>query len=643
MATSFDYPAYPYVRSADQDAAEPVHHPVIVVGAGMVGLTFAVDMAVRGQPVLVLDEDDKVSVGSRAICVAKRSIEIFDRLGIGQRCVDKGVTWHTGKVLYGDELVYEFDLLPETGHQRPAFINLQQYYVETYLIERHQELGVGALRWRNKVVHVEQHDDHVALDIETPDGPYRLTCDWLIAADGVRSVVRHQLDLPFVGETFHDHFLITDVIMKSAFPNERRFWFDPTFHQGGSALLHKQPDDMWRIDLQLGPEADRTEELKEERILPRLYAMLGDDAEFTIDWSSIYTFQCRRLEKFRHGRIFYRGEIADKIIKHLQQTGGIITAEDLANFEPEWQAPIYTTYRDYKIYAPPLPCQGVQFLETLNIMEGYDVAGMGHNTAATLHRFIEAAKLATADRAEFVGLENPPAAGLIAKGFAAQRREAIGPTARPSGGERYTAQKMKGEVLAGDPTAWMTSECTTHFDAIDAEGNAVAVTQSLGDGFGSAVVIPETGIALNDFIGWLDREPTSPNAIGPAKKMEMCMSPAQVWDKNGLRLLIGTPGSYGILQTTPQMIMNVLDHKLNIQAAIEAARLTATNPGRLVNVETRIPDAVLIELEQMGHQFNRLGDWSAAVGGGQGIEIDPETGSFMGGADPRRDGYVIGW
>ncbi|MCB0143265.1 MAG: gamma-glutamyltransferase, partial [Caldilineaceae bacterium] len=174
-------------------------------------------------------------------------------------------------------------------------------------------------------------------------------------------------------------------------------------------------------------------------------------------------------------------------------------------------------------------------------------------------------------------------------------------------------------------------------------GNAVAVTQSLGAGFGSAVVIPGTGVALNNFMYWFDREPQSPNVIGPAKKMEMCMSPAQVWDKHGLRLLIGTPGSYGILQTTPQMIMNVLDHNMNLQAAIEAARLKATSPGVLVDAETRIPAAVLAELEALGHEFNRLGDWSAMVGGGQGIMVDADSGSFMGGADPRRDGYALGW
>ena len=341
--------------------------------------------------------------------------------------------------------------------------------------------------------------------------------------------------------------------------------------------------------------------------------------------------------------VFYRGEIGGKLVRYMEENGGLITHRDLTDFAVEWQEPVSVSYRGYQVFAPPPPCQAVQYLETLNIMEGFDVAAMGHNHAATLHRFIEAAKLAQADRNEYVGIDSPPTAGLLSKEFAAQRRAEIGAQARPCGGERYTSEKMAGEVLAGDPRSWMRSECTTHFSVIDAAGNAVAVTQSLGAGFGSAVVIPGTGIALNNFLNWMDSDPQSPNAVAPGRKLEMCMSPAQVWDDQGLRFLIGTPGSYGILQTTPQMIMNVIDHDMNIQAAIEAPRVKATSPGTLVGAETRIGEDVLLELTQMGHRLNRLGPWSAEVGGGQGIMVDPESGGFMGGADPRRDGYALGW
>ena len=341
--------------------------------------------------------------------------------------------------------------------------------------------------------------------------------------------------------------------------------------------------------------------------------------------------------------VFYRGEIADRLVRYMEENGGLVTHRDLRDFAVEWQEPISVPYRGYRVFAPPPPCQAIQYLETLNIMEGFDVAELGHNRAATLHRFIEAAKLSQADRAEYAGIDNPPTAGLLSKEYAAQRRAEIGEQARPSGGERYTSVKIDDEVLAGDPRRWMLSECTTHFSAIDAAGNAVGVTQSLGAGFGSGVVIPGTGIALNNFLNWMDGDPQSPNVVGPGLKTEMCMSPVQVWDEQGLRFLIGTPGSYGILQTTPQMIMNVIDHDMNIQAAIEAARVKSTSPGKVVDVETRIGEDILHELTQMGHLLNRLGPWNAGVGGGQGIMVDPESGGFMGGADPRRDGYALGW
>ncbi|MEM7115289.1 MAG: gamma-glutamyltransferase [Chloroflexota bacterium] len=340
---------------------------------------------------------------------------------------------------------------------------------------------------------------------------------------------------------------------------------------------------------------------------------------------------------------FYKGEIAERMTSYMVENGGLITKEDLAEFAVEWQEPIHIDYRGYKIYAPEPPCQAVQYFEILNMLEGYDVAEMGHNSAATLHRFLEAAKLATADRIAYTAGDNPPTAGLLSKEYAAERRALIGNRAQPTGGERYSSQKLPNEVEPGNPYHWMQRENTTHFDAIDADGNAVAVTQSLGGLFGSSVVIPGTGLAMNNFMHWLDMEPGSPNVIAPSKKMEMCMSPIQAWKDGKLKFMLGTPGSYGILQTTPQMIMNIIDHGMNIQAAIEAPRAKATSPGLVVDAEQRIAPEVLAELEAMGHEISLIEDFSMMVGGGQGIQVDSESGAFMGGADPRRDGYALGW
>jgi 3-(3-hydroxy-phenyl)propionate hydroxylase len=258
----------------------------------------------------VLDEDNTVSVGSRAICWAKRSLEILDRLGCADRIVAKGVEWKVGRVFFRDEQIYQFDLLPETGHRRPAFINLQQYWVEQFLVERCAMLPQAELRWQNRIVGVTPGADRVAVRVAAPEGEYTVYTDWLIAADGARSPVRALLGLESAGQTFRDRFLIADVLMHSDFPAERWFWFDPPFHRHQSALLHRQADNVWRIDFQLGPDADPEEEKKPEKIIPRLRAMLGNDVEFDIEWASVYTFQCRRMRSFRHGRVMFVGDAA---------------------------------------------------------------------------------------------------------------------------------------------------------------------------------------------------------------------------------------------------------------------------------------------------------------------------------------------
>jgi 3-(3-hydroxy-phenyl)propionate hydroxylase len=304
---------YDYRRSPDQDAAAPAHHPVIVVGAGPIGLAAAIDLAQRGIPVVVLDDSDRIAEGSRAICFSKRALEVADRLGVGDRMVAKGVVWKVGKIFLDTDLVYRFDLLPEPGHKRPAFINLQQYYVEAWLVERARELRQIDMRWRNKVGAVTPRADGAEITVGTPDGPYRMTCDWLIACDGARSAVRSALGLEFVGQAFDDRFLIVDVRMRAGFPPERWFWFAPPFHHGQSALLHKQPDDVWRIDFQLGPHADPEEETRRDKVERRLTAMLGAEGRFEIEWVSVYTFQCKRMQHFVHDRIVFAGDAAHQV------------------------------------------------------------------------------------------------------------------------------------------------------------------------------------------------------------------------------------------------------------------------------------------------------------------------------------------
>ena len=324
--------SFPYRRAPDQDGAQPARRPVVVVGAGPVGLSLAIDLAQRGQSVVVLDNDHKLSIGSRAICFAKRTLEIWDRLGVGQPMVDKGVSWNLGKVFFHDQQLYQFNLLPEAGHERPAFINLQQYYCEAYLVERALQLPAIDVRWHNKVTAITPHDNGALITIDTPDGPYQIDADWVVACDGARSPLRGMMGLESKGRIFQDRFLIADVKMKADFPAERWFWFDPPFHPNQSVLLHMQPDNVWRIDFQLGWDADPEEEKKPENILPRVRALLGHDAQFELDWASVYTFACLRMDSFVHGRVLFAGDAAHGVSPFGARgaNSGVQDAENLA-------------------------------------------------------------------------------------------------------------------------------------------------------------------------------------------------------------------------------------------------------------------------------------------------------------------------
>jgi gamma-glutamyltranspeptidase/glutathione hydrolase len=344
---------------------------------------------------------------------------------------------------------------------------------------------------------------------------------------------------------------------------------------------------------------------------------------------------------------FYRGAIAREIVASVRAKGGLLCEEDLAEFQPKWEDPAVVEYRGYRVQTPAPPCSGIQYLQTLKLLEPYDIGGMGHNSAETIHTVVEAIKLAVADRIHNAPLGPAcPTNELLADDYLAERRAMIDPArVNPSEGERFDGRVVTPETVTaglskGTPKV---PECTTHFSIIDGEGNAVAVTQSLGDGFGSGVMAGETGLMLNNFNNWFDSDPESPNLIAPGKRIEMCMSPAAITKPDGsLFAVMGTPGSFGILQTTPQMIMNVIDHGFSMQAAIEAPRFRAYG-GTVLEIEARVPKVVRDELTRRGHAVRLIDDWSPLVGGGQGVMVDPDTGALLGGADPRRDGVALGF
>ena len=326
---------YPFRAPPELKDGRPHKYPVAIVGAGPIGLAMAIDLAMQGIRSVVLDDNNVVSVGSRAICWAKRTLEIFDRLGVADRMLEKGVTWQTGRLFHRENEVYQFDLLPDTEHKMPAFINLQQYYVEEYLVDQAANFpDLIDIRWLSKVIGEDISGDGVTVQVETSEGTYSLDADYLLACDGGKSSVRERMGLAFEGQTFEERFLIADVEMPvSPFADEdiheRWFWFAPPFHNGQSSLLHKQPDNIYRIDLQLGPDADPAEEARPENVIPRIQQIVGDKA-FALDWVSVYSFTCAKLDQFVHGRVIFVGDSAH-VVSPFGARGGNGGIQDVDN------------------------------------------------------------------------------------------------------------------------------------------------------------------------------------------------------------------------------------------------------------------------------------------------------------------------
>jgi gamma-glutamyltranspeptidase/glutathione hydrolase len=356
---------------------------------------------------------------------------------------------------------------------------------------------------------------------------------------------------------------------------------------------------------------------------------------------TLWTLSCEGPESF------YRGPLAAAIGAFVRDRGGFLDASDLKDYVPAWEAPIETTYGDVTLRTIPPNASAFQLLEIFNLLEGHDLKALGHNSARYIHLLAEAGKLAVADRIAFgadPAFARVPVQGLISKAYAAERRKRLDPNRTAAvAGDRYNPAAPPDALPPGDPLRY-DSGLTTHFSVADADGNVVAVTQTNGSIFGSGMTVPETGILLNNAAYWFEAGSAypGPNRIEPKKRFEMPLAPVHVLREGRPILSLGTPGSYGILHTTTQMLLNVLVFGADIQEAIEAPRFKPTT-GRTLAIEERIPEPVRAQLASMGHRLQPMGDWSFELGGGQGLTIDPETGAFLGGADPRRDGAAIGY
>ncbi len=342
---------------------------------------------------------------------------------------------------------------------------------------------------------------------------------------------------------------------------------------------------------------------------------------------------------------FYRGALAQRLVEGAQQLGGQFTEDDFASYDAEWREPISIGYRGYEIFSAPPNSTGFQLLETLKLMEGFEGADLIFQHPETLHLYIESVKLAVADRIEWGGdpdYVRAPIDALLSDGYAAQQRKRIDREAAAAvSGEQFSSMAPSGSIKAGSPDAF-DGGMTTHFAVADNDGNVVSVTQTLGGGFGSAVAPGGTGLFLNNMAHWFDLEEGAPNRLEGGKRVDFCVAPTQTFRDGKFFASLGTPGSWGILQTTPQFVMNALDFGMNVQEAIEAPRLRVFEERRVV-MEERFPAPVRAALARKGHDIELAEPFSTIVGGAQGIMADQESGTLQGGADPRRDGAAIGY
>ena len=308
----FDYPHFDFVRPAELDG-KSVHHPVVVVGAGPVGVTAALELARHGVPVTVLDDKSSFNDGSRAICIARHSLEGLSQLGVARRFMAKGLPWTHGTSYFRGAPVYRLEMPHSADECFPPMLNLQQQYIEQFLVERAQSDPLIDLRWQQRVTALESSDDGVRLTVATAAGEYSMCADYVLAADGARSVVRQALGLKLKGAAHEGRYVIVDVQMASDYPTERRAFFDCPGNPGATVLVHRQPDNIWRIDYQLDEHEDETHALAEPTIRARvaaIIAMLGETAPWELEWWSVYKAYTLCLDDYRHGRVILCGDAA---------------------------------------------------------------------------------------------------------------------------------------------------------------------------------------------------------------------------------------------------------------------------------------------------------------------------------------------
>ncbi len=333
FAPPYELPVYPFTVPPELQGSPMQRCPIVIVGAGPAGLTLACDLAQRGVRSVLIDDDNTVGVrgaSSRGICYAQKTLEIMDRLGICERILSKGVAWSFGRTFSGEEEVYHFNLQNQSVSQQPPFVNLQQFYIEGFLVDRIQALGLTDLRWCSRVTDVQQHEDHVVLQVQTPAGHYAMQADYLIDATGANSPIRQQFGLETHTSRSADRWCITDVRFKKPLPVERWTWVDAPFNHGRAVWQHLMADDVWRMDYQMSEDMDPEVISRPEVAAERIRAQLGEHVEFEFVWIGPYQYRDHLLDDFRHGRVFFVGDSAH-VVSPFGARGGNTGIQDAFN------------------------------------------------------------------------------------------------------------------------------------------------------------------------------------------------------------------------------------------------------------------------------------------------------------------------
>lgn len=307
-----EMPSYPFTPPPEI-RGHGLRRPVVVVGAGPVGLTLACGLTRYGVPTILIEPRDRVSFGSRAACISRRSLEILDGFGAADEILRRGLPWSVGRSFWRGHHVLDFTMQNGNDQRHPPIVNLQQCFIEQALVDvLAGRLGVE-LRWHSRVIAAESRDDRVLLTVDTPEGAYELEADWVVATDGARSTLRQVAGLALEGTSYEGRYLIADIKLRSSYPTERRAWFDPLSNPGSTVLMHRQPEDIWRVDYQLRDDEDSDMAQAEESVRARIDAhlsMIGEAPDYGLVLISLYKAHCLTLPRYRAGRLLFGGDAA---------------------------------------------------------------------------------------------------------------------------------------------------------------------------------------------------------------------------------------------------------------------------------------------------------------------------------------------